>query len=59
MRELSDQELDMRIESFLKRKHEQFPELRIRPEKSEKTAPDSLVDTFLDLAAGIKLQLTR
>lgn len=59
MRELSDQELDMRIESFLKRKHEQFPELRIRPEKNKKTAPDSLVDTFLDLAAGIKLQLTR
>lgn len=59
MQELNAQELNMRIESFLTKKHQQFPELALRGAKETDTTRHTITDAFQTLVAGVKFQLNR
>lgn len=55
---MSSQELDRRINTFLERKHEEFPELKLRPQ-APKQPKVTLVEALTELAAGFKWEFGR
>ena len=55
-----NKELDMRIESFMNKKHQEFPELDLRgDEKHAETLGHIIADKILDSVASIRFQLSR
>ena len=58
MQHMSSQELDRRINTFLERKHEEFPELKLRPQ-APKQPKVTLVEALTELAAGFKWEFGR
>ena len=53
---LDNKELDMRIESFIARKHQQYPELALRDNKKQrKSTSDFIADKISGFATGLKL----
>ncbi|MFZ1250204.1 MAG: hypothetical protein WAR37_02035 [Candidatus Microsaccharimonas sp.] len=58
MQQLQAQEIDQRIDTFLTKKHQQFPELGLRPNEREHKAP-VVSKLFENLIAGIKWEFGR
>ena len=59
MQSLSSQQLDRRINTFLARKHEEFPELKLRPEAKKQRKTHSFSDMVADFIAGAKWEFGR
>lgn len=59
MQQVSSQELDRRINTFLTKKHQEFPELKLRPQESEYKVAPSAAEMFADLIAGAKWEFGR
>lgn len=59
MQPMTSQELNRRIDTFLAKKHEEYPELRLRPQaiKKEKSVTASIVVS--ELLAGFKWEFGR
>lgn len=59
MQQMSSQELDRRITTFLKRKDEEFPELKLRRHSPEQDKVPSAADILIDFVAGIRWEFGR
>lgn len=59
MQQVSSQELDRRINTFLTKKHQEFPELELRPQEADRKVAPSVADMFADLIAGAKWEFGR
>ena len=56
MERLNDEELNERINSFISRKHQEYPELALRGgEKRAESIGYLIADKFSELASSIKL----
>lgn len=60
MKHSNDNELDMRIDSFLTRKHQEYPELALRDtDKINEPVEHVIVEKFFHSLTSIKFQLSR
>lgn len=60
MKHSNDNELDMRIDSFLTRKHQEYPELALRDtDKINEPVERVIVEKFFHSLTNIKFQLSR
>ena len=59
MQTLSSQQLDNRINSFIDRKNEQYPELKLRPTAKKAPKHYTALEVFSEVVAGIKLEFWR
>ncbi len=59
MQTVSSQQLDQRINAFMSRKHEQYPELKLRPKAKKESKHFTVHEAFSDLVAGIKWEFGR
>lgn len=59
MQTVSSQQLDQRINAFMSRKHEQYPELKLRPAAKKEPKHFNALEAFSELVAGIKWELGR
>lgn len=56
---MDTQELDRRIDSFLTKKQEKYPELNLRSSSPQQKSAMSIYETLLHIATGFKLNLSR
>ena len=57
MKQLNEEQLNMRIESFIARKHQQYPELDLRGDKKRNESIGYMItDKITELAAAIRLR---
>lgn len=56
---MDSQELERRIDNFLTKKQQKYPELKLRSDASESNTRVSFSETFANLAAGFKLNFSR
>lgn len=59
MQQLSSDELNRRIDTFLTKKHEEFPELKLRRKESKHKKSYSVSEVFTELVAGFKWEFGR
>lgn len=59
MQSISSEELDRRINTFLNRKHQEYPELKLRTEAPKQKKEHSVTEVFADLVAGFKWEFGR
>ncbi|MNL26646.1 hypothetical protein D3C87_1481810 [compost metagenome] len=60
MKHSNDNELDMRIDSFLTRKHQEYPELALRDtDKINEPVERVIAEKFFHSLTSIKFQLSR
>ncbi|MCY1553605.1 hypothetical protein D9M68_901080 [compost metagenome] len=60
MKQLNDYELNTQIDSFLARKHREYPELGLRSANEMRMpAGRTVMDKFFHSLSSIKLQLSR
>lgn len=59
MHTVSSQQLDRRINDFMSRKHEQYPELKLRPYATKEAKHFNAFEAFSEIVAGIKWELGR
>ena len=60
MKQLNDYELNTQIDSFLTRKHREYPELRLRAShKMNRSIERTTMDKLFHSLGNIKLQLSR
>jgi hypothetical protein len=60
MKQLNDYELNAQIDSFLTRKHREYPELGLRTShKMNRPIERTTMDKFFHSLGNIKLQLSR
>lgn len=59
MQPMDSQELDSRINTFLMRKHEEFPELKLRRKEPKHRKAWGVSELFSDLIAGAKWEFGR
>lgn len=58
MQDIDSKELDRRIETFLTMKHQEFPELGLRPQEPEEKV-HTASEVFADLVAGMNWEFGR
>lgn len=59
MQQLSSEEVNHRIDTFLAKKHEEFPELKLRPQAPKQKKVHTLSEVFAELVAGFKWEFGR
>jgi hypothetical protein len=59
MKEMDSQELDRRIDNFLTKKQQEYPELKLRSSASQSNVRTSISETLMSLATGLKLNFSR
>jgi len=59
MQQMNSQELDRRINAFLSKKHEQYPELALRPQEPKQKKVHTASEVFAELVAGFKWEFGR
>lgn len=58
MKHLNNEQLNLRIDSFLTKKHQEFPELSLRgDEKVAETFGHIMIDKILDSFVSLRMQL--
>jgi len=55
MKQLSDEQLNMRIESFISRKHQEYPELALRGERKAESIGYVFADKISEFVSSIRL----
>ena len=56
MEQLTEEQLNVRIESFIARKHQEYPELALRGEEKHAVSIGNLIaDKITEIASGIRL----
>lgn len=59
METLSSQQLNRRINTFMDRKNEQYPELKLRPAAKKQPKHYTAMEVFSEVVAGIKWEFGR